>query len=367
MLIGVLGASGDVGLASAQALLKLGVNALRLGGRDAVKGARCMEVLQQQWPQAHLQWAAVDFNDGPALAAFARSCDVLLNCAGPSWRVEERAAHAALHADAHYVDAAGPTHLDPAQWRGRCAVLGAGLQPGLTGLLPRWLAEQAFTQVRGLTSYFGVRDHFTAVAADDFLQGAVDGSSEPLAAWHNGRRSRALRRQREVSVPCFPGQVHLLPYLNLEGERLAMDLNLEAGQWFNVITDGYVLRALDQAHGLPRADAVQRLCDASRLDMSGQAPFVTLLLQLDGRHHDQALTRSLVLSGAGNAALTGAMAAITVVSVVEGEIRAGCHEAAQALPPAASLERLLRTSAIRALNLLHSPLDQLHAAEEGCL
>ena len=367
MLIGVLGASGDVGLASAQALLTLGVNELRLGGRDAVKGAHCVQVLQQQWPQARLQWVAADFTDARALAAFARGCDVLLNCAGPSWRVEARAAHAALQADAHYVDAAGHMHLDPAQWRGRCAVLGAGLQPGLTGLLPRWLAEQAFTQVRSLTSYFGLRDHFTAVAADDFLQGAVDGSSEPLAAWHNGRCSRALRRQRQVSVPCFPGQVHLLPYLNLEGERLAMQLNLEVGQWFNVITDGYVLKALDQAHGLPRADAVQRLCQASRLDLSGQAPFVTLLLQLDGVYHEQALTRSLVLSGAGNAALTGAMAAATVISVVEGEIRSGCHAAAEALPHAASLERLLRTSAIRTLNLLHSPLDQLHAAEEGCL
>ncbi|WP_073525505.1 saccharopine dehydrogenase NADP-binding domain-containing protein [Pseudomonas fluorescens] len=367
MLIGVLGASGDVGLASAQALLTLGVSDLRLGGRDAVKGAYCVDRLQQQWPQARLQWASVDFNDAQAMAAFARGCDVLLNCAGPSWQLQGHAAHAALRADAHYVDAADPVQLDPAQWRGRCAVLGAGLQPGLTGLLPRWLAEQGFTQVHRLTSYFGLRDHFTRVAADDFLQGAVDGSSEPLAAWEHGRRHRALRRQRDVSVPCFPGRVHLLPYLNLEGERLAMDLNLDVGQWFNVITDGHVLKALDQAHGLPRADAVQRLCEASRLDLSGQAPFVTLLLQLDGMHHDQALTRSLVLSGAGNAALTAAMAAATVISVVEGEIRAGCHAAAQVLPPAASLERLLRTSAIQALNLLHSPLDQLHTADEGCL
>ena len=61
------------------------------------------------------------------------------------------------------------------------------------------------------------------------------------------------------------------------------------------------------------------------------------------------------------------MAAATVVSVANGEISPGCHFAAQALPPAASLERLQRTSAIRALNLLHGPLDHLHSVEEGCL
>lgn len=367
MLIGVLGASGDVGLASAQALLSLGLHNLRLGGRDAHTGARCLARLHQQWPDARLQWTAVDFNDTPALARFARGCDVLLNCAGPSWRVADRAAQAALKADAHYVDAAGDIHLDPALWRGRSAVLGAGLQPGLTGLLPRWLAAQGFTRVQGLTSYFGLRDQFTAVAADDFLQGAVDGSSEPLAAWHNGRCSRALRRRRDVLLPCFPGPVHVLPYLNEEGERLARDLHLETGQWFNVITDGHVLNALDQAHNLPRAEAVQRLCTASQLDLSGQPPFVTLLLQLDGLCDGQACTRSLVLSGAGNAALTGAMAAITVVSVLEGEIRPGCHHAAHALPPSASLERLQRTSSIRTLNLLDHPLEHLQYAEEGCL
>lgn len=367
MLIGVLGASGDVGLASAQALLSLGLHNLRLGGRDAHTGARCLARLHQQWPDARLQWTAVDFNDTPALARFARACDVLLNCAGPSWRVADRAAQAALKADAHYVDAAGDIHLDPALWRGRSAVLGAGLQPGLTGLLPRWLAAQGFTRVQGLTSYFGLRDQFTAVAADDFLQGAVDGSSEPLAAWHNGRCSRALRRRRDVLLPCFPGPVHVLPYLNEEGERLARDLHLETGQWFNVITDGHVLNTLDQAHNLPRAEAVQRLCTASQLDLSGQPPFVTLLLQLDGLCDGQACTRSLVLSGAGNAALTGAMAAITVVSVLEGEIRPGCHHAAHALPPAASLERLQRTSSIRTLNLLDHPLEHLQDAEEGCL
>ncbi|QLG95459.1 saccharopine dehydrogenase NADP-binding domain-containing protein [Pseudomonas yamanorum] len=367
MLIAVLGASGDVGLASAQALLSLGMSNLRLGGRNPVNGAHCLAQLRQQWPEAHLQWLPVDFNDAPALAAFARGCDVLLNCAGPSWQLQDHAAQAALKADAHYVDAAGDISLDPTQWRGRCAVLGAGLQPGLTGLLPRWLAEQAFSRVLALTSYFGLRDQFTAVAADDFLQGAADGSSEPLAAWQNGRCSRALRRRRDVELPCFHGQVHLLPYLNQEGERLAMDLNLDLGQWFNVISDGYVLKALDQAHGLPRADAVQRLCTASQLDLSGQVPFVTLLLQLDGLFDGQPLTRSLVVSGAGNAALTGAMAAATVISVLEGEIGAGCHYAAQALPPAISLARLQRTSAIRAMNLLHGPLEQLHSAEEGCL
>ncbi|GAB7529032.1 saccharopine dehydrogenase NADP-binding domain-containing protein [Pseudomonas sp. 3A(2025)] len=367
MLIGITGASGDVGMASVQALLSLGLHDLRLGGRDPHKGARCLALLRQQWPQARLDWATVDLNDAPALAAFACGCEVLLNCAGPSWRVADRVAQAAMKADAHYVDAAGDINLDPTPWHRRSAVLGAGLQPGLTGLMPRWLAAQAFTGVRGLSSYFGLRDHFTAVAADDFLQGASDGSSEPLAAWHHGRCSRVLRRRRDVRLPCFPGPVHVLPYLNLEGERLARDLHLETGQWFNVMTDGHVLKALDQAHNLPRDDAVQRLCTASRLDLSGQPPFVTLLLQLDGFCDGQARTRSLVLSGAGNAALTGAMAAATVVSVLEGEIRTGCHDAAQALPPAATVERLQRTSAIRALNLLEHPLDHLQHAEEGCL
>ena len=367
MLIGILGASGDVGLASVRALLSLGLDELRLGGRDAAKGARCLASLQQQWPSARLHWATVDFNDAQAMAAFANGCELLLNCAGPSWHLGDRCAQAALCADAHYVDVAGEVSFDASPWQRRCAVLGAGLQPGLTGLLPRWLAAREFTQVLRLTSYFGLRDQFTLVAADDFLQGAVDGSSEPLAAWHNGRCSRALTRRRDVAMPCFPGQVQLLPYLNNEGQSLAQDLHLEVGQWFSVIADGYVLKALDLAHSLPRAEAAQRLRQASLLDLSGQAPFVTLLLQLDGLRDGQAITRSVLLGGLGNAALTGAMAAVTVMSVLQGEIRPGSHQAARVLPPITSLERLQCTSAISVLNLLDAPIDQLHCAEEGSL
>ncbi|OLF53554.1 saccharopine dehydrogenase, partial [Pseudomonas chlororaphis] len=116
-----------------------------------------------------------------------------------------------------------------------------------------------------------------------------------------------------------------------------------------------------------RADAAQRLRQASLLDLSGQARFVTLLVQLDGHRDDRPITRSVLLGGTGNAALTGAMAAASALSVLEGEIPPGCHHAAQALPPAATLERLQRTSAISVLELLDVPIDHLRRAEEGSL
>lgn len=366
MLIGVVGARGDVGLATVQALLALGLQHLRLGGRDAMAGSRCLTELHHQWPAAHLQWQTVDFEDASSLARFAQGCEVLVNCAGPAWRLAGRCAQAAMDAMAHFVDAADTLH-PPAPGPGRCMVLGAGLQPGLTGLLPRWLAERGFTQVHALTSYFGLRDHFTLVAADDFLQGATDGSSEPLAAWRNGRSPRALARRREARLPCFQGAVQVLPYLNHEGERLARQLGLADGQWFSVIEDGHVLKALDLAHGQPRAEAAQRLRQASLLDLGGQAPFVTLLVQLDGHLQGQPITRSVLLGGAGNAALTGAMAAASTLSVVRNELPAGRHHAAQVLPAALTLERLQRTSAIRALTCIDLPIDHLHHAEEGSL
>ena len=91
--------------------------------------------LHQQWPDARLQWTAVDFNDTPALARFARGCDVLLNCAGPSWRVADRAAQAALKADAHYVDAAGDRIHYVGQGTGEPVLLihGVGLNKEMWG------------------------------------------------------------------------------------------------------------------------------------------------------------------------------------------------------------------------------------------
>lgn len=369
MTIGILGGYGDVGAHAARRLLSLGRRPLRIGGRNVEAARRFARELSAE----AVEHQAVDFREDASLRRFVGGCRIVLNCAGPSYALADRAARAAMEAGADYVDAAGDDALyallDDEEHRGRrrVAVLSAGLQPGLTALLPRWAAHRAFSQVKGLRSYFGVLDHFTEVAADDYLQAATDGVSEPLAAWRDGRRSGVLTRVRNAEVPFFPGPAALLPYLNTEGERLAASLRLARGDWYTVLTGQHILTAFDRARSLERREAVAALRRASLLDLAGREPHVILLAQLDGLRDGAPVTRTLIMRGRRNAELTGTMAALTTLAVDLGQVPAGRHFAADVLDPVTAVGRLRESGAVSALDLLDASIDALGATEEGSL
>ena len=369
MTIGVLGAYGEVGRQATRQLLALGRGPLRLGGRDVAAAQRFAEGL----PAASIACHAVDFRERASLRRFVDGCRLVVNCAGPSHAMGDGAALEALRAGADYVDVAGDDalsrRLDPAAFASaKCtAVLSCGLQPGLTGLLPRWAANHAFDEVWRLASYFGVLDQFTEVAADDYLQGAEDAVSEPLAAWRQGRRSRASTRAHRVQVPFFSAPATLLPFLDAEGERVARALRLAHGDWYMVLTGSLIQGAFDRARTLERRDAVAALRRASLLDLAGREPYVLMLVQLEGHRAGAPLTRTLMMRGRSNAELTGTMAALAVLSLEAGELPWGHHFAADVLEPITTVARLRESGAVSAFELFDGALDTLGASEEGTL
>lgn len=373
--VAVLGGTGDVGSATVRALLRLGSARIRVGGRDTARAREFAAGLAAPGLEdTRVEAAHADTADPASLDRFASGCAVLVNCAGPSHRVGSPALAAAVRAGAHYVDPAGDEPLleatDPGPWLlgGRCAVLSAGMQPGLTGLAPRWLAEHGFDRVDALTCYFGVLDRFTETAAQDYLHGTEQGRRRMLAAWRDGvPRAGALVRRSGASVPFFPAPATLLPYLDPEAERLARGFALGSGTWSTVVVGEHALAAFDRAHTLDRAAGVAALCRASRLDLAGRSPYAVCLVQLDGEGRDGPRTRTALVRGPGNTELSGGMAAATAVAVLEGEVPPGVHYAASALEPGPALERLARVGAVTERTVLPLPVRDLELIEEGAL
>ncbi|GAA1880346.1 saccharopine dehydrogenase NADP-binding domain-containing protein [Streptantibioticus ferralitis] len=358
-MIGIIGGYGAVGAQAARLLGEWGAGPLRIGGRNLTAAQRAAAALP-----GTVEAAVVDVDDDASLAAFVQGCEVVVGCAGPSHRTAARVARAALAAGAHYVEAGGDTV--PEYVGERRAVFAAGALPGLSGLLPRWLAAREFTTVHALTCYAGVLDRFTPTGAEDYLRGVLGGDNEPLAAWRDGdRRSSALTRQAAVTLPFFPREVSAVPYLDAEGEQLARDLSLTHGHWYTVLDGEHLGAALDAARTRPPAEAAADLCRATALDAAGRTPYVTLLIQLDGTTAaGRAATRTAVLRAPGIAELTGAMTAATALAVLRGEVPAGARHAATALDPSATVGRLRDRCE---LTVLETTIDQLVVVEEGAL
>jgi hypothetical protein len=379
-VIGVLGASGAVGRAAVRELRALGHTGLRLGGRTA--SALCAVAEENPGGHDETVWADATAPDG--LRAFTEGCDIVLNCAGPTYRLRATVAMAALAAGAHCVDVAGDDPAaedlldagDPAR-DGRTAVLSAGALPGLSSLLPRWLAGQGLDSVSALTAYCGGLETCSPTVAHDLMlsltSGGADGAAygEALAAVRGGRRvPRALRTAEDTEHHAFPGRVALQPYLSGESERLATLLGLDRLDWYNV-HPGPAVRALltvlpgRLAAGDDPAELADRLFLAAGLDLAGRSPFYVMDFALSGTASGRPASAGLTLRAASSYRLTATVGALAVDAVLRAQVPPGVHFACDVLDPGTVVRHLrARGTADLRLTGAATRADQV---EEGVL
>ncbi|WP_225726909.1 MULTISPECIES: saccharopine dehydrogenase NADP-binding domain-containing protein [unclassified Nocardia] len=365
--IGILGGYGSVGTGVAERLVARGAGEVLIAGRDPIAGRR----LIAEKLRGAGDFLRVDLADDDALAQFCARCAIVVNCAGPSRRILDRVARAARRAGARYVDIGGdePVHnrlSDTDDW---CAVLSAGMIPGLTGLLPRYLARD-FDTVDALTVYHGIFDTFGAATAYDYVVGVLDGDDMPLAAWRDGIRDGVVVRRNDIRLPNFPEPVTALPYLSREACRTARWLGLGSGTWFSILQGERLPLVLQGIPGTPAsavAEMAEKVRRAAELDVLGRTPHAILLFELVGRRAGQAITRSLVLRADRAAALTAAAAVSVIGAVADGRIESGVHFAADVVPPGRSVAELGADPAVVQLSEHEIGLDELVELDEGAI
>ncbi|MCF1592144.1 NAD(P)H-binding protein [Streptomyces muensis] len=360
--VGVVGAAGAVGRAVLEELLRLGVGPVRAGVRRPPQ--RPLPAAVELWPDR------VEVGDAQALAAFCAECRVVVNATGPVRATGHLVAAAALAAGADLVDVNDTAELDEAPpydrlLRWRTAVIGAGLMPGLAGLLPGVLvAERVRRTGPTLTVHVGGLPHFPPAAARDFMDRLARPGGEVTAVWRGGRRvPGALAVERDARMPHFPGSVTAIPYLTEEAVAVAGRYGFGEVRWYTVFGGEHTRAVLDRYRaGLPPGlsvdDAAAELSRASLTDLAGRTPYQAVTCELEGR--------GLVLTGTDSSALTGTAAAHAALAVLRGELPPGQLHFAQLPDPGRVIRRIADAPAVTGMRLLDGPPAEL-PIEEGIL
>ncbi|MBU8860439.1 MULTISPECIES: saccharopine dehydrogenase NADP-binding domain-containing protein [unclassified Micromonospora] len=376
--VAVVGGYGAVGSAAVARLHRDGVGPLRVGGRNPDRAAALVRDRLGGAGEA----VAVDVYDPDSLARFCAGCRLVVCAGGASHQVLDRVAVAALAAGADYVDAGGDEPLyDRLAGRdlaaqGRIALVTAGMMPGLSGLLPRWLAARGVTRPRRLVAHLGVMDKLTPAGAVDYLLSLHDRERDSRAVWIGGRPvARAAEPQVDALVPFFPNPVGVHPYLGYEARRLGAGLGLDEVRWNSVFDGGAAMMAtLGRLQGamagqsdLTRAAA--ELARAADLDMFSRRPYQLMLLELSGADAaGDPVTRTVLARSTDTSALTGTVLALAARQVLDGLVKPGTHFAAEGLHPERLVEALLRTGALTAFETFDVPAaEAATAVEEGAL
>jgi short subunit dehydrogenase-like uncharacterized protein len=229
--VGVVGAYGATGRIVTEQLLALSHARLLIAGRDRAK----LDALAAELGE-RVEVLPCDVFDNSELAALSRRVDVVVNCAGPFSRVLERVAAAAYEAGIHYVDPGGETimfrrlsRLQPALVRKRLSfILGAGLMPGVTGLIAWYasaLAQVLFDEALTVDLYFGDVDNWSLTGCEDILALTFDREAfgwYEQGQWKPARGINLLRRSRRVNLPApFGKRTLVTPQFRRELTTLA--------------------------------------------------------------------------------------------------------------------------------------------------
>ena len=333
-LVGVLGGSGAVGRTAVQRLAGFGLP-IRIGGRDVARAEAAGRAVGASA-------TAVDLFDDASLAAFCADCTVVLNCAGPSYRVLDRVARAALAAGAGYVDAGGDVvavdALDrrpPAALARQVAVFSAGLMPGLSGLLPRVLTDGA--PVARLDVYVGGSVLISAASAVDALLTRGPAFGHALALWRDGHVvPHCLAPLRSVSLPGFGGRVHAVPFLSSEMVMLASKLGVAELRNYTVYTTNNLPAAFATAwadEDTPVEAHAAAIVEAARRDVDEHGWHYAILAYARPPAGSGLPSRRMLLRTPDSYQLSGVVAAIATREVAAGRVAPGVHYAAEALDP----------------------------------
>lgn len=343
-MIGIVGAAGAVGRAAATALHRGGNTELRLGGRRR----EALEELALRLPGSKA--VTVDLFDPTELASFCHGCEVVLNSAGPAFDVDDRVARGSITAGADYVDAAGDdvlfqrlTRVQPVRATAT-AMVSAGMMPGLTALLPRYLAQITLGEPQTLTGYVGGQDRFTVTAAADYFRG---GSSFGAArtVLRDGMRVPETRSTNDASLPFFPERASAMAFLSTEVERVCARLGIGEASWYSVFTGEHVTAAVRVPTGDGTAEALAR---AAALDSFGRRTYQLMVLEMA----TSLQTRTLVLRGRGASELTGEFAALATHAVARKWIPAGVHHTGEILDPVQTVAQLRDCASVEDITVL---------------
>jgi hypothetical protein len=357
-LIGVLGCGGALGHIACNVLKR--TYKIRGGQRRQPAGMT---------DDSHFQWVKVDLYNEKELYEFCKGCDVILNCAGPSYLVGDRVALAAAEANAFYVDTFGAGLIEKLLLKKGLEkegvfVIAAGSFPGLSGILPRWLAKQEFDSVATMLSFAGGREHCSTCAGLDLLLSSVSNYGIPGASLKKGSVVRASDADNEkVYIPFLKEEVYQQKFLNDETIKLAKLLQLEEAAWCNIIVDKIVNDTILKSSArlsMDRSDnelreASSELCAAANMALNGNSPWYVMTTELQGDKNGRLIRKRCILRSKSSYELSGVVAAVAVETLLKHKIRPGIFWAFEVLDPVETIERLLVTKAAAIIDIVDIP------------
>lgn len=349
--IAILGGYGYTGSQAANFLAQDGSHDLVIAGRN-------WQAAKMFADQLGARALTVDLDRPRDLEALCDTCDLIINCTGPSRQILDRVASAAWPRGVHYVDPGGDSklfrllepRLEEIRRIGVRMILSAGVFPGLSELFILDEADRFFDRVEDLEFYHMSVGTLSPSAAYDILASVTDRDSEYISAgsyFKNGRQVKdGGAKIRPVTLPDPAGTAEAYPVLSESLARLIRAKGIPGARAYDIAPDkAYSSAMLKILMSGQYHTEEQRLRSATTLARATRNPSASPLIMfhmiLKGLVGEETRRLTVTLAQDNGYRLTGTVAAIAAKDILKADqVPPGCGFVEESLSPRKVMETL---------------------------
>lgn len=312
----VFGAGGTVGSACVETLLRQGASVIATGRHLSRLRSRFAHL-----DSARLSFAEIDLLSETAWPDAVCDCRRFVQCAGPSCHLTDRViARLLTQCDGPGVliesggDAATiarwHTRLEMAGWVG---LFGAGIQPGLLGVVIRALSRRfAHTNALQVATFTGGLQVLTPAGLKEYLQAINNRTGHPGLQLCRNKWRRVTGKPQ---IPdCFPVTSNIHPFVDEEAALAANALELHSLSGFNITDSEDISHLLNEimVSGFVPDTASARSADA----VAGRIPWFCLCAEGCEESLPEQVIRTF-FACEDSYRITGEVAAWAVINIVD--------------------------------------------------
>ncbi len=304
-MIGILGAYGAVGIWATRFIRNNSDYRLRIGGRNIEKAP---SELRSEWSDA--EWVKVDVSDKESVERFMDGCEIVLDCAKLSESQTTQMDEIAENKKVPIL------HLGIAGFRrkdsGVAIAYGAGCIPGLSGLIPQYLAKK-FDHVNSLEFYYGGLGAFSYTAANDFIDSLHNSNNRTMVYWKNGEILPFVPSSNDYSedLKSVISINKMFPFFDGEAEAVTRKMNLDEARFHMCLSGQRMIEIMNSARHQYKQnpdETIKKLCTASKLDTFGIKENTFYLCVMEGEKNGVPAKFKMTVSGLGPSPMTGVSA-----------------------------------------------------------
>lgn len=316
-MIGIIGATGDIGSECTKILNNYGLQSLKLGYREKEKIYKSKNVFE-----------FIDLDDISTCIEFVDGCDCIINCSEYSDSSIFNLIDIVNKNKCILIDLSYYNFYEKTIFGGGVIYHGVGSSPGLMEALPV-IISKTFDKTLSFQIHYASNGEFTCNAAKEYLKYLNEEGFYSASILNSGNIEPYLEENKTITLPISREKWLPFPYIDKRTLKVCRQIEVENAIFYMCIKNGYVCKFLRNVRADDKENInimAQKLADLSRLDNIDKKELCGFILEAIGIKDKNTIKANLILKSKSSTRLTALTAAAVSILALEHDNKSGVKD-----------------------------------------